>query len=419
MKIVHLSTYAFGGGAAIATYRIHKKLLEQGYDSNLIVLKESELQLQKVSTLKLSRWGRIRNFFLNRLEKLLLKQYVYNTPFSFNYLNQCSLDKNELIKSADVICLYWVGHNFITPKQIAKLQKPIVWRLSDKWAFTGGCHLPGSCKGYENTCGKCPQLKSSNPNDITFKIWKKKKEAWLNKDFAIVAPSRWMQESAQRSSLFKHKKIVRIPTGIDHLIFKPNNKRVAREVLNIPVSSKVVLFGAMHAMETVYKGIHIFKEIQNQLGDEYNFVVFGSNKFNSGQLDQNKQIQFLGLLKDEISLSLAYNAADVFISPSLEDNLPNTVLEAMACGTPCVAFQNSGGVVDVIEHMKNGYLAEANNLNDLIRGILWILKANSEGEISLKTREKILECFTLDKQVSSYIELYKTLHAEHSQNCIC
>jgi glycosyltransferase involved in cell wall biosynthesis len=415
MKIVHISTYASGGGAAIATYRIHKKLLEKGYDSNLIVLKEPHIPLQKVSTFKSSRWLRIRNYFLIRLEQFLLKSYLYSTPFSFNYLSKYPLQKNILLKSADVVCLYWVGHNFLTSSQIAAINKPIVWRLSDKWAFTGGCHLPGTCNRYEVSCGECPQLKSSNTKDITYKIWKRKSKDWKSKDFAIVAPSSWMQKSAQKSSLFKNKRILKIPTGIDHSIFKPTNKRVAREILNIPLYSKVVLFGAMHAMETAYKGIHIFNKIKDMLDDNYRFVVFGSNKTANSSLDESDQLQFLGLMQDEISLSLAYNAADVFISPSLEDNLPNTVLEAMACGTPCVAFRTSGGVVDVIEHLKNGYLAETNNVMDLVRGILWVLETNGNGDISLKTRERILSDFTLDKQVDRYIDLYNSLLSDYAQ----
>ena len=411
MKIVHLSTYTAQGGAGIATLRIHKKLLEQGIDSNLIVFKSSGSSSPGVTEVKKGLLYRAKDFFFYRFDKLFFRSKLRPgaQQFSFNYFRRISLKHHPLIRQADIVCVYWVGANFLTPQQIGEINKPIVWRLSDKWPFTGGCHYSGDCKRYEDHCGSCPQLVTNKKKDFTWFQWKRKNRSWHNKNITVVAPSSWIADAAGRSSLFRNRPIVRVGTGVDHNVFKPINKEQAKEALNIPLNSKVILFGANNALESTYKGGIFFRKMIEQLADkEYTFLLFGSDK--SQQTDDiNKKVKFLGVLREEKDLQQAYSAADVFICPSIEDNLPNTVLESMACGTPCIAFRNSGGVVDVIDHKENGYLAEFKNVDDLVNGIVWMSEANNDGKISEKARAKILNEFTLEKQVNSLIALYRSI----------
>ena len=285
----------------------------------------------------------------------------------------------------------------------------MIWRLSDKWPFTGGCHYSGDCKRYEDHCGNCPQLITNKKKDFTWFGWKRKHRAWQNKNITVVAPSRWIADAAGRSSLFKNNSIIRIPTGVDPDVFKPMSKEQVRKTLNIPIASKVILFGANYPFQSAYKGAIYFRRMIEQMADkDYTFLIFGSGK-NDNTDDIYKKVKFLGVLREENELCQVYNAADVFICSSIEDNLPNTVLESMACGTPCIAFRDSGGVVDVIDHKANGYLAEFKNVDDLIKGILWIIEANKEGTVSIKAREKILQEFTLENQADSFIDLYKSI----------
>jgi glycosyltransferase involved in cell wall biosynthesis len=224
----------------------------------------------------------------------------------------------------------------------------------------------------------------------------------------IVAPSSWMENAVKRSTIFKNKTTIRIPTGIDHNIFFPADKLRARALLNIEQGKNVILFGANNPFDTSYKGGIFFIELIKKLpAEKYLFLVFGAERGRSINLPDN--IRFLGELKKEEELAVAYNAADIFISPSTEDNLPNTVLESMSCGTPCIAFRGSGGVVDAIDHKANGYLAEFRDIDDLINGIRWIVEANETGLISANAREKILQEFTLEKQVNSFINLYRSI----------
>jgi len=411
MKIVHLSTYTAEGGAGIATLRIHKKLLEKGIHSDLLVYRSSDRSLPNVTEVKKGFFYRVRESLFYRLDNFLFKKKIRpgSQQFSFNRFQRVNVYDHPLIKQADIVCLYWVAANFLTPEQIGKINKPIIWRLSDKWAFTGGCHYSGDCKRYEEHCGNCPQLITNKKKDFTWFGLKRKYEAWKDVNITVVAPSGWIADAAGKSTILKNKAIVRVATGVDHISFKPINKIHAREALNIPPSSKVILFGANNALESTYKGGIFFRKMIEQLADkDYIFLLFGSDK-NQHRDDVYKNVRFLGVLRGENDLCRAYNAADIFICPSIEDNLPNTVLESMACGTPCIAFKNSGGVVDAIDDKENGYLAEFKDVDDLISGISWISEANSDGKISVKAREKILKEFTLDKQVNSLIELYQSV----------
>ena len=411
MKVVHLSTYTAQGGAGIATLRIHKKLLEKGIDSSLLVFKPSGAFAPGVIEVKKGFFYKAKDFFLFRVDNFFFRNKIRPgaQQFSFNFFRRVNIKHHPLIKQADIVCLYWVGANFLTPKQIGEINKPLVWRLSDKWPFTGGCHYSGDCKRYENHCGSCPQLVTDKKKDFTWYQWKNKKQAWHNKNITIVAPSNWIAEAAGKSSLFKNKPILKVGTGVDHAIFNPTDKQEAKQALSIPVNSKVILFGANNALASTYKGGIFFKKLIEKLADkDFVFLLFGSDKTQNAD-DIYKKVKFLGMLKNESELRQAYNAADIFICPSTEDNLPNTVLESMACGTPCIAFRDSGGVVDAIDHKENGYLAEFKNVDDLINGISWISEANTSGTVSLKAREKILKEFTLEKQVNSLIEVYHSV----------
>lgn len=411
MKVVHLSTYTAQGGAGIATLRIHKKLLEKGIDSNLLVFHLSGTPVPNVTEVKKGFLYRARDFFFYRLDNLFFRNKLRpgSQQFSFNYFRRININSHPLVKQADIVCLYWVGANFLTPKQIGEINKPIIWRLSDKWAFTGGCHYSGDCKRYEDHCGSCPQLVTNKKKDFTWYQWKKKNKAWHDKNITIVAPSSWIANAAGQSSLFKNRSIVRVATGVDHTIFKPVDKKEAKQALGIATNSKVILFGANNALASTYKGGIFFRQLVEQLADQdFVFLLFGSDKTKAID-DIYTKVKFLGVLKEESELRQAYSAADIFICPSIEDNLPNTVLESMACGTPCIAFKNSGGVVDAIDHRSNGYLAEFRNVTDLVNGISWIDEANREGKISNSARKKILEEFTLEKQVDSFISLYDSI----------
>ena len=282
------------------------------------------------------------------------------------------------------------------------------------WPFTGGCHYSGECDRYTQSCGVCPQLHSNQNWDISRWVWQRKNKAWKNLNLTIITPSRWLADCAKNSSLFEDLRIEVIPYGLDTKKYKPLDKQFARNLLGLPVDKQIVFFGAMSATSDRRKGFHLLLPALQKLSqfqvwqDRLELAVFGAsqpiNPPNFGF-----RTHYLGRLNDDISLALVYSAADVFVAPSIQDNLPNTVMEALACGTPCVAFK-IGGIPDMIEHEQNGYLAQPFDVEELATGIAWVLEDSERyHKLCDRAREKVEQEFTLEIQASKYLKLYNEI----------
>ncbi len=414
IKVVHLSTLDRVGGAARAAYRLHRALLKEGLHSRMLVSRLSEINDETVIPTKKSFFGKILSRF-PEIDQLPLRLYQPRpaTAFSTNLFQQFKVKKQKILAQADIIALYWTGYSFLTPKQLTQFHKPLIWRLSDTWPLTGGCHYPGTCTRYEKDCGFCPQLGSKHKRDLSHFIWRKKKQHWEKIALTIVAPSHWIADRARKSSLFYNKIIKIIPTGVEINIFRPHDKQTARRLLGMKADKKYILFGAVKATSDARKGfIYLQQALQilktQLIAEQVEIIIFGASEPLKIP-DFGFVTHYQGVLQDEVSLALLYSAADVFIAPSLEDNLPNTILESMACGTPVVAFQ-IGGIPEVVEHLRNGFLTPSGDSHHLAQGIKMILEDNkTAAAFSLQAREKILAGFTLDQQAKEYVDLYQKI----------
>jgi glycosyltransferase involved in cell wall biosynthesis len=316
----------------------------------------------------------------------------------------------------DIVHLHWVAR-MMRLESLRRLTMPIVWTMHDSWAFTGGCYLPGDCTRYRESCGKCPILGSVQENDLSRRIWMRKQEAWHDLDLTIIAPSRWMATCAQASSLFRNTRVEVIPNAIDVERFKPVDKRTARNLLSLPQDKKLVLFGAKNFTKDRNKGFHLLVQALKDVAgsnwrDTIELIAFGSSESKPApELDINTR--YLGWFSDDISLARLYSAADLFVLPSIQESLGYTVMEAMACGTPCVAF-NQGGVPDLIDHQLNGYLAQPFDPSDLAEGIIWVLEnENRQKGLSLQARQKVEQEFTLGKIAQRHQALYRKINDDH------
>ncbi len=249
-------------------------------------------------------------------------------------------------------------------------------------------------------------------------MWQRKAKAWKNLNLTIVTPSSWLADCARSSSLFQDRRVEAIPNGLDTEKYKPIERRLARNLLKLPQEKHLLLFGAVSATSDPRKGFHLLQSALEHLSqsgwqDQIELVVFGSSE-PSNPPDLGFKIHYLGRFYDDISLALVYAAADVFIAPSIQDNLPNTIMEALACGTPCVGF-NIGGIPEMIEHKQNGYLAQPYKIEDLARGIGWTIE-NQERHQKLcsRAREKAEQEFTQQIQASRYLSLFAEV-LENSQ----
>ncbi len=314
--------------------------------------------------------------------------------------------------SPDIVNLHMVMMGFLRIETVSKITQPIVWTLHDMWVFTGGCYYAGECERFTDSCGACPQLGSSRPYDLTRWIWNRKQNAWKDPRLTIVCPSRWLAAAASRSALLKNSRIETIPYGIDTQAFHPVPREGAREILGLPQDKSLVLFGSINTSDP-RKGHHLLTEAMQKLKDagslkNIELVSFGISPKSSLD-DLGVRVHRLGKLSDQVSLKLAYSAANVFVAPSLQDNLPNTVMESLACGTPCVAF-DIGGMGDMIAHEKKGYLAKALDIEDLAHGIEWVLGDSARWRVLKENaRQKAVLDYSLNIQAQRYLSLYDEL----------
>ena len=416
MKVIHINNSDKGGGAARAVVDISNALYEAGINSTILVQQKLSYNNRIHSTTK-TLIKKIHFFFRFWFDYLLIRLFTKQARgrFSFPFWG-IDISNEHLIKEADIIHLHWINQGFFSVKtfrKLSELNKPIVWTLHDMWAFTGGCHYSDGCEKFISECENCPLLTFSSENDFSNKIFDDKVLIYKNLNINIVTCSKWMAKEAKRSYLFQNKKIVAIPNSIDSDIYKPVDKNIAREKLNLPNDKILILFGTMNLNET-RKGFVFLKEALQtittnnpELKEKIELFVFGSS--NTKDLnDINLKANFLGRISNTEKLIYCYNAADVFVAPSIEDNLPNTVMESLSCGIPVVAF-NIGGMPDMIEHKVNGYLAEPQNKISLAKGIIWVIENNEKEILSLNARKKVTENFTPEIVANLYMNFYKSL----------
>lgn len=409
MKVVHICTSDFDGGAAKAAYRLHKALLEMGIDSKMLVKNKitDELYIDSIKKDKLEKFffSKIRALF----EKIILHKYRNRKNrilFSTGFFGK-DISKHPYIKEADVIHLHWINGNYVSLKslkKLGKLNKRIVWTLHDMWPFTGGCHYSFSCKNYEEKCGNCPILETNRNNDISRKIFTKKENIYRKINIKIIGCSNWISECAKNSKLLGDKEIYTLPNVLNENIFKPIDKNFARKILSLDEGKKYLCFGAMSSTSDPRKGwfylkksLETLKQSNSFLDNNLELIVFGSS-YSKDIHELPLKVNFLGKVYDEYTLSLIYNSSDVFLAPSLEDNLPNTVLESLHCGTPVVAF-NIGGMPDMITHKVNGYLAKPKDYEDMALGIEWVLKNLNKVSID---KNKFSKNFIVNQMIKIY-----------------
>jgi glycosyltransferase involved in cell wall biosynthesis len=410
MKILYLNGADIEGGAAKAATRLLQGVHAQEADARLYVQRKYGVAplVDGPRSLLGKALGRTRP----TIEQLIfgIKQGKMNGPFCASFLPD-GLLMQVSDRSPDIIHLHWVAR-MMRLETLRSFTVPIVWTMHDSWAFTGGCYLPGDCTRYRESCGKCPMLISSDDDDLSRRIWQRKKKAWHSLNLTVIAPSRWMADCAKSSSLFRDVRVEVIPNGIDIHRFAPVDQRTAREVLSLPRDKKLILFGAKGVTSDRNKGFHLLAEALRLLAStpEHNhmeLVMFGSMG-SSPISDYGFKTHYLGWQPDEARHALLYAAADVFVFPSIQESLGYTAMEAMACGTPCVAF-NQGGVPDLIDHRQNGYLAVPYEPVDLAQGITWILDDNNQKTLSVRARNKIEYEFALEKVAERHMVLYREL----------
>lgn len=411
------------GGAAIASLRLLSVLEEEKDIEAKLLVQEKKRSRADVVPVAKSWLDKKRAFVRFAAERLYFRQYEKNKEvrFAFSPANTgIDISQHPLVQEADILHLHWINFGFLSIESLKKLfslGKPIVWTLHDMWAFTGGCHHSGDCENYQGHCGNClPYLRNPSPNDLSAQVWQRKHTIFGDitqlPPVQIIGCSEWLANRARKSSLFKNLPVRAIPNPLDVSVFKPIAKAEARAKLNLPLNKKLILFAAAK-VTVIWKGFSYFQEalqlLKGQIdnSEEIELVILGES-----DAELNKMLPFkthaLGRISDVEKIAAIYSAADVFTIPSIQENLPNTIMEAMACGTPAVGFE-VGGIPEMIEHQQTGYLATYKSAEDFAKGIKWVLFEGDAAVLAVNARKKALENYSQEVVKERYLGVYRSL----------
>lgn len=397
-------------------YRLHAGLLSLGQESTLLVQHKNTDD----GTVLLFAPPREVPTQLRRIVKRHLLPYcrkpLASSPAGSTYMSDDRSEHNgdvlRQVPPSDIVNLHWVAgfFEYISFFRKVPANLPIVWTLHDMNPFTGGCHFDGGCGKFVEHCGACPQIGSSKLDDFSAHVWKRKNKALARVGanvMHIVAPSRWLAAEAKKSSLFGHLPVTVIPYGLETERFQPRDRHFARQLFEIPSEAKVVLFVADWANEK-RKGLDLLLEAIRGLGDLPELYAFAIGRNVSSRVlgVRGKTIDYV---RDDLTLSLVYSTADVFVVPSLEDNLPLTALEALACGIPTIAF-SVGGLPDIVREGQTGILAPMGDIGALCRAIAELLQ-NTERRATMaqQCRHVAVREYNLEVQARRYMALYEEL----------
>lgn len=308
---------------------------------------------------------------------------------------------------ADLLHLHWINNEMMSIGDIGRLRKPVVWTLHDMWAFCGSEHYTADLRWRDGYAHHNRPAHESGP-DLNRWAWKRKRSAW-QRHMHIVTPSHWLANCVRQSVLMHEWPVTVVHNAIDTDVWQPVEKVTARKLLNLPADALLLLFGAIGGSNDPRKGFDLLRQaLQHLQGNASNLqlVVFGQL---APRIPENLgfPVHYTGHLHDDLSLSVLYSAADVMVIPSRQDNLPNTGVEALACGTPVVAF-NTCGLPDIVTHEQTGYLSRVSDAEDLAHGIQWVLDDRQRhAHLCTNARLDAVERFSYPVIAQQYLQVYR------------
>lgn len=423
MKILIINSYDTGG-AANSCKRLHLGLRLIGINSTVLLRFKNSNWIYS-SCFKhpikiISGYDKFKNKIkrISKEFKLHSSQKVFKNEeqifidqrskdlemFSFPNSN-VDITQSDEYKECDIVNLHWVANFLDYQTFFINNEKPIVWTLHDMNPFTGGEHYEEKYLGIDELGFPIKREISEEEEKRAKENVEIKKSAISNsKKLIIIAPSQWLAEEARKSEVFKGLPVLCIPYGLDSKIFAPREKKYSRELLNIPNDKKVLLFVA-DSIDNNRKGFAFLKKALEVL-DNSNVILCAIGNDNN-EVDLIDNVIKLGPIYDERLMSIAYSAADVFVIPSLMDNLPNTVLESLMCGTPVIGFP-VGGIVDMIQHKKNGLIVKDISVQSLLETLEEFLNLKVEFN-SEEIRKNAVKKYDLDIQASEYIKIFNEI----------
>jgi glycosyltransferase involved in cell wall biosynthesis len=412
MRIALINTYADNGGAAVACLRLTQALRTQQQAATMVVAQQNAAHPHVVATAvhQPQKLGYYAAFAAERLDFLRYEKSK-NIRFAYSPANfGTDIRRVPAVADADVLHFHWINHGFLSLnfiEKIAALHKPVVFTLHDQWLFTGGCHYSNECTHYEKQCGNCTEfLKKPHATDLSHRIYLRKKEIIPKiKNLKVVTCSPWLAKLAQNSGILQGVDVQAISNCIDTQVYAPLPAAAARQMLGLPDAGvPLVLFAAGNVADS-RKGFEYLIQALQHLKNKNTaaeLLIFGKcppEILNHLPL----KTHYLGKLTDENKIIQAYNAASVYVTPSLQDNLPNTIVEALACGVPVAAF-DTGGIPQMVEQAQTGYIVPQKNSVLLASAIEFCIK--NQNTMRPAARNFALKNYAYDRIAQEYMAVY-------------
>ena len=418
IKVLHLNA-STEGGASGAAQRLHEALSSsKRVVSKHLIFSGKKINDSHTRVMYSSRLGRLFTFAFHALDKLDFLRYERDKTIRFQFSHAkvgIDITSHKWFKEADIIHLHWIHKGFLSYRSLKSIMssgKQIVWTMHDMWAVTGGCYHVWGCDHFMHGCGNCQYLRKPHASDLSYKKYQEKQSIWDQSGISFVAPSKWMLGIAMQSRLMKNANYsVQIPNHVDTDFYCETfvkSKHTDRQGLKLDPHKFTVLFAAAF-LPNPQKGFDRFIELYRIIQSRMNNVqalIIGDSK---GEDYELADAQFLGYISDPKQIINAYSLSDLFVITSVQDNLPGTVLESMSCGTPVAGF-NIGGIPEMIDDNKNGFVAEPEKLDDLANRIIdYINSPEKHAHFSQNARKKILENYHKDIVVDKHVELYNSI----------
>lgn len=409
MHILIVNTSEKTGGAAIAANRLMEALIANGEKAKMLV-RDKQTQSINVDAIPQSPWLKVK--FAWERAVIWLHNYLSRENLWTVSIANTGTDITKLpeFQWADVIHLHWINQGMLSLNDleaIVKSGKRVVWTLHDQWAYTGICHYAAECRRYEEGCHDCPLLKHGGKHDLSYRTFQHKKRIYsqINR-ITFVGCSQWIADLAKKSPLLENLRVLHIPNAINHAIFHPSDKLAARRHFGLPEQERLLLFSSLKVTDK-RKGIDYLIEACKLMKDEQNLgIVVVGNHAQDLQGLFPFPLHSLDYIHGEQEMAQLYTAVDTFITPSLQDNLPNTIVEAMSVGTPCVGFR-VGGIPEMIHHLEDGYVAEACDAADLAKGIRYVLDAENQQRLSEAAAHFAAQTYSPSRVARQYLEAYR------------
>lgn len=402
IKVLHVNYSDIKGGAAIGVNRFHQALLKSGVDSKILVCEKNTVDNNILGPT--STFDTLFNQFKISCSRFVKRKLISTSnkeTFSFNFFNTRILDKINKY-NADVVHLHWIGNEMISISQLKKINKPIVWSFWDMWPICGAEHHSHDQR-YIEGYNKLNRPTNEQGIDLNRFVWNYKKKNF-DFNYTVTTPSKWFYEVVEKSNLHKKKELIHLPLNIDTTQWKPRNIEYSKDFFNLNNEKKILLFGSATSTNE-RKGFNfLIKLFKEKKFNNCKLLIFGEKPKNLDQL--NIDYTYVGRIKDIYSLNMLYSLSDILLMPSKIELFGQIGMEANACGTPCVIFENTGAT-DYVRHLKTGYISKHLDLDDYAHGINWLIEDHNQHKtISQNCREHICKHFD-DKIISKkLIDIY-------------